>query len=122
MRQTPSFEAVFHRLKPLLGNIPGANVTVDTPQDYALETPFAPQYRRRLFLGAVQVKKNYVSFHLMPVYIFPELLEGLSPALRKHMQGKSCFYFKSIDETLIAELEELTTRALERMRSAGLLP
>jgi hypothetical protein len=39
----------------------------------------------------VQIKKNYVIYHLMPVYLNPGLLEGMSPGLRKRMQGKSCF-------------------------------
>ena len=44
---------------------------------------------RPLFAAAVQIKKSYVSFHLMPVYANPALLDSLSPALRKRMQGKA---------------------------------
>ncbi len=112
---------VFERLKPMLDGVEGAIVTVDSEGNYCLNTPYAPKYKKELFLGAVQVKKNYVSYYLMPVYMFPDLLEGLSPALEKRMQGKSCFNFKAIDETLFGELKDLTLKSLERMRSEGLL-
>jgi hypothetical protein len=46
----------------------------------------------------VRKGKSYVSFHLIPVYMFPDLLKGLSPALEKRMQGKSCFNFKTVRE------------------------
>ena len=52
--------------------------------------------------------KNYVSFHLMALYAFPEMLKSVSPALRQRMQGKACFNFTQIDDELFAELERLT--------------
>jgi hypothetical protein len=56
----------------------------------------------------VRKGKNYVSFHLMALYVFPEMLKSVSPALLQRMQGKSCFNFTQIDEELFAELERLT--------------
>jgi len=50
------------------------------------------------------------------VYMFPDLLNELSPALKKRMQGKSCFNFKSIDEEQLAELRELTKRGAARAK------
>lgn len=61
-------------------------------------------------------KPNFVSFYLMPVYMYPELLENISPGLRKHMQGKSCFNFTSVEPELFAELEQLARRGVERYR------
>ena len=55
-----------------------------------------PMNRFRGILN-VQIKKNYVSFHFMPIYIDPTLRESLSPALRKRMQGKGCFNFSTIE-------------------------
>ncbi len=52
--------------------------------------------------------KNYVSFHLMPVYENPSLLEGISLELEARMQGKSCFNFKQVDEDLFSQLADLT--------------
>jgi len=71
-----------------------------------------------IFFGAAQIKKNYVSFYLMPVYMFPELLKGISPELKKHMQGKSCFNFKKVDPELFKELTKLTKLSVEKFRAA----
>jgi hypothetical protein len=55
-----------------------------------------------------------VSFYLMGVYGAPDLLESMSPELRRRMQGKSCFNFTRIDEPLLAELAALTERSIAR--------
>lgn len=68
---------------------------------------------KREWFGAVQTKKNYVSFHLMQVYCEPELLDDVSADLKKRMQGKSCFNFKQTDDELFAELERLTARCVD---------
>ena len=57
----------------------------------------------------------------MPLYMDAELTATISPALRKRMQGKSCFNFTRLDETLFAELDDLTARGLERFRERGYL-
>jgi hypothetical protein len=48
----------------------------------------------------------------------PDLLDGISPALKKRMQGKSCFNFKSIEPALFDELSMLTQRSLVRIKSS----
>lgn len=70
-------------------------------------------------VGWVQVGKAYVSFHLMGVYGNPKPLEDCSEGLRAHMQGKSCFNFKAVQEPLFEELERLTIRSLAGMKKAG---
>ena len=57
----------------------------------------------------------------MPVYVFPELLETISPELKKRMQGKSCFNFKVVDETLLSELRELTKAGYTQYANNGYL-
>ena len=121
MPEPKDFSTIFTRLKRIYSDIPGALVTADGPQDYSLTTPCAPKYKKELFLGAVQIKKNYVSFHLMPVYVHPELLEAISDTLRKRMQGKSCFNFKTLDENTVAELNQLTERSFETYVQDGLV-
>ena len=64
-----------------------------------------------MWFGGVQKMKNYVSFHLMPVYSHPALLAKIPPDLRKRMQGKSCFNFKAEDPALFDQLEALTREA-----------
>lgn len=110
------FADVFEELKLLLERYaPQLELVHNTNEHYYLNTPGAG--KKPEFFGAVQIKKAYVSFHLMPVYYHPELLEGVSEALKKKMQGKSCFNFKNSDPTLFSELGELTERAFALYRS-----
>jgi hypothetical protein len=74
-----------------------------------------------VWFGAVQTRKNYVSYHLMPVYVFPELLDTISPELKKRMQGKSCFNFTRVDEKLFNELADLTEQGYERFKKEKLI-
>lgn len=118
------FEKVYERLKSILQKYERGPLKADPnePGYYALTGPASDLTRGNdLWVGAVRIGKNYVSYHFMPVYGFPELLDGISPALRKRMQGKSCFNFKSVDETLFAELAGLTERGVQRFRQAGFL-
>jgi hypothetical protein len=62
------------------------------------------------------VKKNYVSFYLMPVYMYPDLLQDISPELKKRMQGKSCFNFKKVEPNLFEELAVLTRKSVEKFQ------
>ena len=95
--------------------------TVDKPGDFQLASPtLNDRVGKPLFVAAVQTKKTYVSFHLMPVYANPTLLATLSPALRKRMQGKSCFNFTTIDPAHVNELAALTKTGFERFRKVKL--
>ena len=49
----------------------------------------------------------------MPVYINPKLLDGISPELKKRMQGKSCFNFKEINKEHMNEISILTMNGFE---------
>jgi hypothetical protein len=100
---------VFDALKPLMR--PYAEKLVcqsDEPGNLYVDTGFTMKNKKPLFFGAVQTMKYYVSYHLMPVYVNPGLLEAVSEALLKHMQGKSCFNFREVDGALFSELAELT--------------
>ncbi len=103
--------AVFETLSAMLRRHgKGLSAKTDTAEHLYLERPAAGPRAKPEFFGAVQVRKGAVSYHLMPVYTHPELLEGLSPQLRRRMQGKSCFNFSTPDAALFAELDALTRR------------
>lgn len=95
------------------------DVKHDEPGNFYLDTHHIMKNKKPLFFAAVQTKKNYVSYHLMPVYVNPELLSDMSPDLKKHMQGKSCFNFKTIDEPLFHELVQLTERSYRDYQASG---
>jgi hypothetical protein len=109
MPQPNDFAQTFLKLKTIFKPYARKLIVVhDTDANYYLDTKYVMKNKHRLFFGAVRVGKAYVSFHLMPVYAFRELLDGMSPELRKHMQGKSCFNFKTVDKDLFKELSGLT--------------
>lgn len=95
-------------------------VTLDGPKGLSVDAGYSAEYKRDIFFGAVQAGKSYVSFHLMPVYVFPELLKGMSTGLRRRMQGKSCFNFETVDRELFAELKQLTAAGYDIFKKAGL--
>jgi hypothetical protein len=94
-------------------------VKADTPIEYTLVTktasPFPQHKGEPLYFGSVRLGKAYVSFHLLPIYMCPELIKGMSPGLKKRMQGKACFNFKSSPEPeLLAELKQLAEEGFKR--------
>jgi len=112
--QSKDFLDTFNSLKSILKKYENSlRVIADKNDNYNLNAGYDDKRKTDIYFGAVQIKKNYVSFHLMPVYINPKLLEGISPELKKRMQGKSCFNFKVVDKTLLADLSELTTKSFE---------
>ena len=111
------FPIVFEQLKNILKPYaPDLTVKADTPDSYYLDGPYSEKWKKELFFGSAQIKKNYVSFYLMPVYMYPELLGDVSPELKKHMQGKSCFNFKKVEPDLFYELAELTRKGAEKFK------
>jgi hypothetical protein len=115
---TAAFRIVAVRLRAILEPYAARLiVTADDPDGYSLDVPPSRRFPKGMFFGATRVGKRYVSFHLMLVYVYPDLLDGMSPALRKRMQGKSCFNFTSIDERLVDELAALTAAGVERYRA-----
>ena len=107
------FEELKNILKPYARQL---TLKADTPDTYYLDGPYSEKWKKQLFFGSAQIKKNYVSFYLMPVYMYPDLLKDVSPALKKRMQGKSCFNFKKVEADLFEELAALTRKGAEKFK------
>lgn len=105
------FQAVREALKTTMAdNTTGLRLTDEASGDLTVESSEADPAGKHRWFGAVNLKKRYVSYHLMPVYENPSLLDDISPELRARMQGKSCFNFTKVDDDLFSELAELTAR------------
>jgi hypothetical protein len=90
---------------------------------YGLETLTRPDAKAHDFFAFVKPGASYVSLYLKPVYTWPDLLDDISPALRKRLQGsRTAFSFAVVDEALLAELETLVERSFRRYRKAGAAP
>jgi len=114
------FAPVFAALKPVLAKHENRlAVKADTSVEYTLVTksasPFPQHKGQPMYFGSVRLGKAYVSFHLMPLYMSPALVKTISAALKKRMQGKTCFNFKTVPEPeLIATLARLTEAAFQQ--------
>lgn len=105
------FTAVFAALRSvMLDNAGDQLVTEDAPGSLVLRTHAVDAKGQPGWFGTVTVKKSYVAYHLMPLYEHSALADGISPALAKRRQGKTCFNFAKLDEALFAELAALTAR------------
>lgn len=112
--------ALFNALKAILKRHEGDLVVVhDKADNYYLDTRTKGPNKSALFFAAARVGRAYTSFYLMPVYTNPELLGGVSPELKKRMQGKSCFNIKSAEPGLLKELSELTEKCFGAWKAAG---
>ena len=116
-RVKPDFAAVQAKLAAILrkyekGQLKGT----DTPGNYTLAGPSAAHGGKVLWFWSVCTQKHYVSYHLMPVYGCRELLDEISPALKRRMQGKACFNFTAVDHALFKELATLTDRGHKRFK------
>lgn len=72
-----------------------------------------------MWFGGVRIQKKYVSYYLMPIYVNPELLQGMSPDLKKRMTGKSCFNFKEVQKIQFDELKLLTQKGFQDYQLSG---
>ena len=109
------FRTAFARLRSMLEPYGRQmHVSADGPTTYGVDV--APETERNptTWFGGVRLGKRYVSYYLMPVYVEPSLLDGISPGLKRRMQGKSCFNFTSADDDLFRELDTLTRAGYER--------
>lgn len=116
-------DQIFAALKQIYAPYAGDAVTVvDAPGTYHLAThEVRKKDGYRTGFGGVEINKSYVSAHLIPVYVHPDLLSAISPALKKRMQGKSCFNFKKLDPSLFGEFAQLVAAGYERFKQDGRL-
>lgn len=77
------------------------------------------RYLGKPMMFASITTKSYVSVHLFPIYVFPELLDGISPELKKRMQGMTCWNFKKAEEPLFEELGKVVEASFRRFEKLG---
>ncbi len=82
-----------------------------------------PTLRRRgatahEWFAFVKPATRHVGFYLLPVNTWPDLRDGLTPELARHLTGKATFTFTRVEEPLLVELEALVGRAFRRYVSA----
>jgi hypothetical protein len=122
MPKEKDFSQVFQALKAIMQPYE-KDLVLKTNQEgnYYLNTHHQREDGYTIAFSGVETKKNYVSYHLMPVYANPELLADLSPTLKKRMRGKSCFNFTNVNEETLKELKALTKKGFEKFKKTKLI-
>ena len=113
------FELAFQGLRKIMKAYDAKlRVIKDGPGGYMSESK-SIRYQGKPVMFASITSKSYVAFHLFPVYMFPDLLKGISPELGKRMQGKTCWNFKKAEESLFAELAGIVKASFQRFAEFG---
>ncbi|MGA8074208.1 MAG: hypothetical protein WB995_12070 [Candidatus Acidiferrales bacterium] len=117
---SPNSLATFAALRAILSEFEGKlRVTKDEPGKYELVS-LEPTFKGRpMYFGSVIIQKNYVSFHLFPLYTCPEIEKELSPELKARKQGKACLNFKEPDLLLFVQLAALTVSGYRLFKNKG---
>ena len=105
----------------LLPHRSSLSVVHDDPEHFYANCARSDAKGKAQFFCAIKVSGRKHLFHFMPVYDFPELIDTISPALKKRMQGKSCFNFDTIEPPLMTELSGLVKQGANRYKAAGKL-
>ena len=78
---------------------------------YGLPTMRRADAKPSNWFAFVKPASHHVSLSLLPIHDHPELLDPLSPGLRRCVTGRSTLTFRSISDQDIGELEALLARA-----------
>jgi hypothetical protein len=118
-KDKPDLAAVFAALRKLLESFKGEVITeTDKPNNYHTAMPTLLHRGKPLYFAGVKTGKNYVSYHLLPLYYNPDLNKQVPTELKKRKQGMACFNFASVDDARFAELKKLTALGLKMFKTA----
>ena len=122
-------EPVFMRLRDILAaHAADFRIAKNSAHCYMLEAAVGPATlqswggkarKPTVPVAWVDIRKAYVSYHLMGLSGNPGLVKMLSTGLRARMQGKTCFNFRVIDEDVFPELANITAQSLHMMKQTG---
>lgn len=97
----------------------GLDIKHDSETVFYADTFHIMKNGKPLYFGSVEIKKRYVAYHLMPLYVHPLMLESVSETLRRRMQGKSCFNFTKLDEALFSDIQQPATASRKHSENSG---
>lgn len=80
---------------------------------YGIEVLHRAGSKMHDWFAGVRPGEGTAKLMLLPIKAHPELLEGISPGLRKRLSGDALFTLRAGDEALLEELEQLVARAFD---------
>ncbi len=115
------FAKCFNELKSILLNYEKElRVHVNREYNFSLNAGYDEKRKADIYFGRVVINKNYVIL-LDARHVNPNLLNGISPELKKRMQGKSCLILNRLIINLFKELSNLTKKGFEFYKVKGML-
>jgi hypothetical protein len=109
------FQALRTVLEPYIAEM---NVVQDNERGLYLNTRTMMKNGQPLFFASIAINKNYVSFYVFPVYMYPDLVDGFG-TMKKRMQGKSCFNFRKVDSDQVEKMRALVKAGYDRLKTEG---
>ncbi len=86
---------------------------LEAAEIYGMEVLRLPGAKAHDWFAGVRPGDGSVKLMLLPIHSHPELLDGISPTLRKRKTGASLFTLRANDGELIPELEALVARSFD---------
>jgi hypothetical protein len=80
---------------------------------YGIEVLHRPGSKMHDWFAGVRPGKGAAKLMLLPMKAHPELVDGLSPVLRKRLTGDALFTLKPGADALLPELEQLVERSFD---------
>jgi hypothetical protein len=117
-KDKPDLAVVFAALRKLLESVSSEiSIQTDKPDNYHTVFPELTHRGKPLYFAGVKTGKNYVSYHLLPLYYNPDLNKQVPAELKKRKQGMACFNFASVDDARFAELRTLSALGLKMFKT-----
>ncbi|MCI0583790.1 MAG: hypothetical protein L0227_13040 [Chloroflexi bacterium] len=113
---TADLAAVEARLRAILEPYRGR---LEEGEIYGIPMLRRPGAKAHDWFAGVQLADGYVKLSFLPMHGHPELLDGISPALRKRKTGASVFRFTHFDDAIATEVEALLARGFAVYMSKG---
>jgi len=86
---------------------------LESDELYGIEVLHRPGSKMHDWFAGVRPGKGTAKLMLLPIKSRPELLEGISPALRMRVSGDALFTLKAGDEALLPELGGVVAKAFD---------
>ena len=120
MKPSPSLDQVFDELKGMLARhskwFTVREDTVKNKRSYHLilekQVVIDGRPRKELWFASIIQQKDSVGFYFTP----PDVKDKLSPQLLAHLDGKSCFHFKTLTLALKKDVDAALKLGLEAYR------
>ena len=72
-----------------------------------------------VYFAGIIIQKGYVGFYYMLAYAEPEVNDQLSPEFLALLKGKTCFYIKNADKSILDEVKKALDIAVQKYKEWG---